>query len=786
MLPILPPHAPTRIPSLLPSWRRLQIAGIHLKAPNQALCANRKHSKFLKNLRYLAGLVLGLVLTAASPASAQTGNGFQLNRYTPTAAGEWSFWVNHPWYSSTRYFAAGVTFDYAHNPLVFGTVNSNGTFDRRLTVVEHQFIGHVDLAGSFYDAILATLSLPIIFVEKGGTPAANAAAGEQVSVGDLRLGAMFRVFGQPYRGPISLSIGADLWVPWRQFFPNGLPATSSDTSVRGLPRIVLGGLTHKIMWSFTAGVLLRPHAILGDPGAGAEANSELQFGAAIAYANTNLRLAVGPEIVAATAITGDNAFKIPTTNVEALVGVHYNVAKTFQLGLGGGLGILRQAGTPDGRVLLRLAYAPWPKDKKPEPPKDRDHDGVIDAEDLCPDEPQGSRPEPSRPGCPMDDRDKDGVLDGDDLCPDEPQGCRPDPQKKGCPMGDRDKDGVLDGDDLCPDEARGQTPDPMRQGCPSRDRDNDGVFDAEDKCPDVHQGPTPDPIQKGCPAGDRDKDTILDPYDACPDQPGAPNADPKKNGCPGLVKIEKGQIDIVKPVFFATNKDVILKQSFEVLQSVADTLVAAPQIKKVRIEGHTDNRGKVAHNTDLSARRARSVMRWLVDHSIAENRLEAQGYGPQYPIADNKTAEGRAKNRRVVFLIVDPPQPASVKTVDAASIEVPKSSDQSDVSSDHKPAKDDSKAAAKKTKAELAAERKAERQAKREAAKKAKQEAKAAAKEKAKEKAQEKAAKAKEKAQEKAEKAKEKAAKAAERKAQKKAEREAKKLKAKAKTDAAK
>src|SRR3990167_1587911 len=144
------------------------------------------------------------------------------------------------------------------------------------------------------------------------------------------------------------------------------------------------------MWSFTGGVLIRPEAIIGDPSLGASANYEMQLGAAIAYANTNLRLAIGPEVVASTAILGPNRFKVEGTSLEALLGIHYNIAKLFQLSVGGGVGILRQPGTPDGRVLLRLAYAPWREEKKkPEPPKDRDGDGVLDEDDFCPDTHKG-------------------------------------------------------------------------------------------------------------------------------------------------------------------------------------------------------------------------------------------------------------------------------------------------------------------------------------------------------------------------------------------------------------
>ena len=174
-----------------------------------------------------------------------------------------------------------------------------------------------------------------------------------------------------------------------------------------------------------------------------------------------------------------------------------------------------------------------------------------------------------------------------------------------------------------------------------------------------------------------------DPLDACPDQPGAPSPDPKKNGCPGLVEMKGDKIVIVKPVFFATNKDVILKKSYPVLESVANALRASPQIKKVQVEGHTDNRGKAAYNVELSDRRARSVMKWLVEHGVAQERLEAQGFGPQKPIADNGTAKGRVKNRRVDFVIVDPPSDQSVQAIKASEVAAPDSPDQSDGTRKH-------------------------------------------------------------------------------------------------------
>ena len=667
---------------------------------------------FAKPLAVLGALWGSLVSGGSAQAQTTPNQGFQVNRYEPTAAGEWSFWVDHPWYSSTRYFAAGITLNYAHNPLVFGQTDATGSFSRTLSVIEHQLIGHVDLAGSFLDRVLITATMPIVLLERG-TAAAGVEPATGVVISDPRIGLWVRLFGQPYRSAVSMSIGVNAWIPLRAFADgsSAVSSGSSDSGLRIMPKIALGGLSHHVMWSFGAGFMYRTPAKIGDAtvnDAGSTVGSELQIGAAIAYADTQRRFAIGPEAILSTVVIGtDKAkpFGSDFTSLEVLLGFHYNIAKVLQLSIGGGVGLLREPGTPDARGLLRLAYAPW-KDGKPddrdkdgipdkedacpdnagistEDPKthgcpDRDGDYVVDKIDICPDVPKGKYPDPKRLGCPVGDRDKDGVLDTEDICPDEPKGQTPDPAKLGCPAGDRDKDGVVDPQDQCPDVAKGETPDPNRTGCPAGDKDNDGVVDPKDQCPDVPAGHKPDPAKPGCPLPDRDKDTVVDPEDACPDQAGAPNPDPKKNGCPGLVRIENGQIAIMEPVFFATNKDTILKKSFPVLNYVTDALKASPFIKKVEVGGHTDDRGKPEYNRDLSGRRANSVVKYLVDHGIPAEKLSAKGYGPDKPIADNKDNKGRERNRRVEFVILDPVQPQGVQVKSAAEVKVPDSPDQSD------------------------------------------------------------------------------------------------------------
>lgn len=268
-----------------------------------------------------------------------------------------------------------------------------------------------------------------------------------------------------------------------------------------------------------------------------------------------------------------------------------------------------------GGVLVALA---WPEDEPPPPPRAR----------VAP-PPPPPQPRPAPPTVAV---------------------AAPPPPR----LTDSDNDGLRDEDDRCPTEPRGPTPDPQRPGCPDGDDDKDGVANGVDRCREQHLGFYADPAAMGCPLGDRDKDAVPDLYDACPDKAGAPGVESKKNGCPGLVQVEAGMIKILKPVLFAANREVILSSSFKALSAVADALRATPGIKKLSIEAHTDGQGVPEQNQELSQRRADSIKRWLTDNGIETDRLEAKGFGDSRPIATNKTSKGRAENRRVELVIVDP------------------------------------------------------------------------------------------------------------------------------------
>jgi OOP family OmpA-OmpF porin len=182
--------------------------------------------------------------------------------------------------------------------------------------------------------------------------------------------------------------------------------------------------------------------------------------------------------------------------------------------------------------------------------------------------------------------------------------------------------------------------------------DRDGAVEASNACPGLGGGASTQPIDDAsCPV-DSDGDGVADSDDACPREAGARDPDPKKSGCPRAV-LRAGKIRILDQVKFRTGSAEIDPASDPVLEAIRAVLVAHPEVRKVRIEGHSDNRGGAAHNKKLSEGRAASVLGWLVQHGIESGRLASEGFGQATPIDSNRTEEGRRNNRRVELTVVE-------------------------------------------------------------------------------------------------------------------------------------
>lgn len=118
-----------------------------------------------------------------------------------------------------------------------------------------------------------------------------------------------------------------------------------------------------------------------------------------------------------------------------------------------------------------------------------------------------------------------------------------------------------------------------------------------------------------------------------------------------IITRKAGEEIILKNVHFSHNSFVIDEKSFKELDNLLVYLDKNPSIK-ILIEGHTDNIGNPAHNKLLSENRAKAVYNYLIDNQIESNRLSYQGHGESSPIYENSTQEGRAKNRRTSFIVI--------------------------------------------------------------------------------------------------------------------------------------
>ncbi|GMV15640.1 MAG: OmpA family protein [Polyangiaceae bacterium] len=242
------------------------------------------------------------------------------------------------------------------------------------------------------------------------------------------------------------------------------------------------------------------------------------------------------------------------------------------------------------------------------------------------------------------DSDGDGIADDADKCPKEP-GIAPD----GCPKApDSDADEIADAEDACPNEAGPKSEDATKHGCPlPKDSDGDGFADGDDKCPN-QAGIAPD----GCPDPDPDKDGVIGPNDKCPTEAETANGYQDADGCPDEIPAEvKKFTGVIQGIEFDTGKATIRPKSKPVLDEALKVLRDNPDVR-IEVSGHTDDVGDAKKNVELSQKRADAVKEYFVSQGVDAARITTRGAGPDQPIADNKTAEGKQKNRRIEFKLL--------------------------------------------------------------------------------------------------------------------------------------
>lgn len=248
------------------------------------------------------------------------------------------------------------------------------------------------------------------------------------------------------------------------------------------------------------------------------------------------------------------------------------------------------------------------------------------------------------------DKDGDGIENDYDRCPEQAEDFDGYMDEDGCPDPDNDGDGIADAQDNCPDDAEDMDGYQDDDGCPEPDNDGDGVIDAKDQCPDEAEDMDGFQDDDGCPEADNDGDGVLDAQDDCPDTPADVEVD--ENGCPVVAEIAVEGSVVLKGVTFTVGKAELTAESAAVLDEVAVSLHAWPNVT-IEIQGHTDSSGSADLNKALSMMRAEAVREYLIVHGIDPGRMTSVGYGEDRPIAENSSPEGRRVNRRVELVRTD-------------------------------------------------------------------------------------------------------------------------------------
>lgn len=596
------------------------------------------------------------VLASVPPAAAQSVSGYALNQFDAAPAGDPFFGVTSPLVIGHLAPRATALFDYAHEPLRFIGADGQST-----AIVSAQGFLRVDASFALWDRLLISADMPFALLQSGNDPGGGVGYNVPTSaaVGDLRIGVRGRIFGER-TDPFAIGVEGFLYAPTA-----AAGSYAGEGAVRGAFRALLGGrlaLGVPVIWNAQAGAHIR----------GSANPSSFTFGGGVAALLLAEKLQIGPEAYGSVGLgdksalsSADVIVETPSTvNAEVLLGARFRIG-SFQIGAAGGPGLTAAIGTPRFRVIGMFGWVPEPAAPKPVEGgqsvaaqgggfKDSDGDGFADNVDACPKEKGDLQGDPGKDGCPLPDRDKDGVLDLDDACPNLAGARRPDITKNGCPD-DSDGDGVFDPIDACADKKGVESKDAKLNGCPL-DTDGDGIFDDADACPSAKGIADKNAKFNGC-IEDIDGDEIKNAEDACPFEKGIHTKDAKDNGCMKWVRVTEKEIQILIQVEFKvygkSKSETVDPVSDDLLREVRDAINQHPEIKKIEVQGHTDDSGNAEFNQSLSEQRAEAVRKWLIEAGIPGDRLVAKGYGHTQPIADNRIREGRQKNRRVHFAVIE-------------------------------------------------------------------------------------------------------------------------------------
>lgn len=608
-----------------------------------------------------SGALLGLV-----PA-AWAQDEFDSQRFRPSIDSRTTMQVEDPQVTPGG-FGGGIYFSYAQDPLVYRSLNPDGSID------EVNLVGPLFTADAHFLYTWRSLRVGIdLPVNAYGT---DVGAGAAVP-GDIRVDAKYMALNR-------IKSGFGLALDARLSLPTGDQAAWLSDGSPTVQTTLAAGVGKTAMLAANLGFRSGPTRTL----------SNLTWGNRLTW-GVGGSLPVGKSLSLFSEIDGEAVLvkssvvvDVPATTLpgEWRVGARYDLLPRLQVSLAGGGGYSQGIGNPDFRIIAGITTLPSSKPKPATVAGDSDRDGIPDAVDPCPDQAEDKNGKNDSDGCP------DAGLTPTHFVVIDPAGRKITGATLDLVEGPENGRYTLGSGEF----TRSIPPGPyrVRTGAPGYGTDMDlmTVPDADrfEKTitlkPDAallpltvfvksEQGQPLDSLitvlgagrkfQTG-PDGVGEELLHIGPVELSVWAEGfapervktvvEPNVRVEVTLRRSRVEVRDEEIVILDKVFFELDSSILKAESIHILDDVAATLMSHAEIAVVQVQGHTDDQGSDEYNLGLSQRRAETVRDYLVAQGVDARRLVPKGYGETVPLQPGTSEEAREANRRVAFKIVHGPK----------------------------------------------------------------------------------------------------------------------------------
>jgi hypothetical protein len=604
----------------------------------------------LRYFFFIAAAAAGLLVSGRAHAQVPFAKTIDTNLFQPAIGPHNFITIDGADVPEHKRLSFGLTLNYQRRPY---TLYTTGTQTGTAHLVDNQFVGEIDAAIGLFDRFQFGIGVPYTLLLNGdAADAMGVATGGRLhenGIGDLRIEGKAQLATLGDDDQYSFAAVGGVTVPTSKAVTDA--AYLGDKSVTGRIKAIGMVSLGKVRAAANLGLLFRGTSY----SFATQMGHQMLYGAAASYEFEH-RIEVMLELFGRSGVTQFDKFYTDVNPFEVDVSGRWGVTSMVSVYAGGGKGLGTGIGAPELRLFAGAQFNP--------DFRDRDHDGVYDVDDKCPDQPEDRDGFQDDDGCPDLDNDNDGIPDATDKCPNDPEDLDQFEDEDGCPDPDNDKDGIPDINDACPNAAedhKGKRPndgcpssaedsdgdgvpdtidkcpdDPEDRdgfqdddGCPDLDNDNDGIPDNFDSCPNDAEDPDGFEDDDGCPDPDNDKDGFPDAEDKCPNKPETLNGNKDDDGCPDpgaeIVHLLPGKIAVDDRIGFGGSKGgkAVLKESAaRDVGLVALVMKGHPELKKLRIEVRAEGVSK-----NETQARADAIKEVLVSKGVAASRIEAVGMG---------------------------------------------------------------------------------------------------------------------------------------------------------------